>query len=74
MKLPFGGITINTKGSLSSGSSSSVITVVDDKWSFLFPRTSHYQCKYNIEPSLEIPATKSCGGLSMTKDNQDDVD
>lgn len=23
---------------------------------------------------MEIPATKSCGGLSMTKDNQDDVD
>lgn len=46
---------------------------VVDKWSF-FPQTFYFQCKYNVEPSLEKPATKSCGGLSMTKDNQDDVD
>lgn len=58
---------------LSCGSSSGVITRVNDKWSFLL-QTFHFQCKYTIEPSLEKPATKSCGGLSMTKDNQDDVD
>lgn len=54
------------------GSSSSII--IRSMTSGLFPQTFHSQCKYNIEPSLEIPATKSCGGLSMTKDNQDVVD
>lgn len=39
---------------------------------FSLLRLFNFHCKYNIEPTLEIPATKSCGGSSMTKDNQGD--
>lgn len=41
---------------------------------FCFPQTLLLQCKYNLDLSLERPATESCGGLSMTKDNQANVD
>lgn len=41
---------------------------------FCFPQTLLLQCKYNLDLSLERPATESCGGLSMTKDNHANVD